>query len=128
MMGGVHVYATLHEKPGHAPVRRMVEVPVAQVPGVNAILLRLGAEVANLRDAVINTPDPQYLADLVVDYEAATARITELESELREEREWKTKNVLRRLWVAISKRTTQGRLTGGGVSGRNAPKRSGTAP
>jgi len=143
MMGRVVINATLHEKPGHAPMRRMVTVPVAQVPGINAVLLRLGAEFAILQEAILEAPDPKYVRELEgrdveqgMKLYQANNRIHELERELRlrgvqlgvaiaelaEERRWREKSVFAKLWSVLTGKTTRTRLTEGGESEQSGPQ------
>lgn len=134
-MGGVFVNATLHERPGYPPMRRVVEVPLAQLPGVNKLLLRLASELASLQEAVIEAPDPSYVSNLEALYLQRGLRISELEAELRErgvrlsvaieelaeERRWREKSVLKRLLGAFSRKTTPKKLLGEGGSERSGP-------
>lgn len=74
-MGEIYIEETIYEMPGNAPVRRPVMVPIARLPGVNLLLLRLADEVmraqAAAREALSNRDTAyQALADLREEFDS----------------------------------------------------------
>ena len=103
----VFVSTELREMPGEPPMRRSVQVPLARLPGLNSVLLKVVHAVLELRDVSRElVPDPRYVQELEEEIHLLNEQI---EVYRNRDKAWEEMSVFAKLLASFTRKTTRRR-------------------